>query len=91
MSKSVIEEFPEIPIRKKDVLTTEPTASWRVERPEINLDVCNRCWLCVDYCPDGVISKTDEGPVIDYDYCKGCGVCAAECPTKAITMVLERW
>ena len=85
------EDYPEIPILRLDVLGTNPQASWRVLRPEINYDLCRRCWLCVDYCPEGIISKSEEGPVIDYDFCKGCGVCANECPTKAITMELERW
>ena len=85
------EEYPEIRLRRLDILATEPTASWRVLKPEIDYDKCKNCGLCVDYCPEGVISKSEKGPVIDYEFCKGCGVCANECPTKAISMEPERW
>ena len=63
--------------------------SWRVFKPVIDPDTCKKCWTCVDYCPEGVIMKTDDGPKIDYQLCKGCGVCANECPFKAITMERE--
>jgi 2-oxoacid:acceptor oxidoreductase delta subunit (pyruvate/2-ketoisovalerate family) len=64
-------------------------STWRVFKPTIDLDTCTKCWTCVDYCPEGVIEKTDEGPKILYDLCKGCGVCANECPSEAITMERE--
>jgi len=91
------EEVPEIPLRRLDVLATTPTASWRVLKPEIDYDKCTNCGLCVDYCPEGVISKSKKvskskkGPIIDYEFCKGCGVCANECLKKAIRMKPERW
>ncbi len=82
-------ELPEVPLVRLDTLWSEPTASWRVLKPVIDLEKCRKCWLCVDFCPEGVISKSEEGPVIDYRFCKGCGVCANECPVKAISMVRE--
>lgn len=88
---STKEEYPEIPLQRMDVLATEPTAFWRVLRPEIDYNKCVKCWMCVDYCPEGIISKSEKGPVIDYDFCKGCGVCANECSVKAISMVKEEW
>jgi 2-oxoacid:acceptor oxidoreductase delta subunit (pyruvate/2-ketoisovalerate family) len=63
--------------------------AWRVFKPTIDSDTCKKCWTCVDYCPEGVIMKTDDGPKIDYQLCKGCGVCANECPFKAIKMERE--
>ncbi len=83
------EELPEIPLIRVDTLWSEPTASWRVLKPVIDPGKCRKCWLCVDFCPEGVISRGEEGPVIDYRFCKGCGVCANECPAKAISMVRE--
>lgn len=66
------------------------TGTWRVERPEIDRDVCSRCQLCVLGCPDGAMSLDKEGfPVIDYDHCKGCMVCAQLCPLKAIGRTKE--
>lgn len=66
-----------------------PTGSWRNFKPIIDYDVCTQCWTCIDYCPEGVIAKTDDGPKIDYDFCKGCGVCSSECPVQAIHMEPE--
>jgi pyruvate ferredoxin oxidoreductase gamma subunit len=66
------------------------TGTWRVERPEIDRDVCSRCQLCVLGCPDGAMSLDEHGfPVIDYDHCKGCMICAQLCPLKAIGRTKE--
>lgn len=66
------------------------TGTWRVERPEIDRDVCSRCQLCVLECPDGAMSLDKDGfPVIDYGHCKGCMICAQLCPLKAIGRTKE--
>lgn len=66
------------------------TGNWRIQRPEINLDHCNGCWICFARCPDGTIHIGDHGkPVIDYDHCKGCLICAVECPSESIDVVRE--
>ena len=55
-----------------------------------NCGVCNRCELCLIFCPDVAISRRPDGWFdIAYEYCKGCGVCAEECPRGAITMTRE--
>lgn len=64
-------------------------SSWRVFIPTIDYSKCKKCWMCFDYCPEGVISKSDEGPIINRTLCKGCGICATECPFKAIEMERE--
>ena len=61
------------------------TGNWRLERPEIDLDICSRCDLCYILCPDGAMALNEEGyPVIDYDHCKGCLICRQVCPIRAI-------
>ncbi len=66
------------------------TGNWRVQRPEIDLDVCNGCWICFIRCPDGVIHMDgNDKPAIDYDHCKGCLICAEECPSDAIKVLRE--
>ncbi|MGE5190993.1 MAG: 2-oxoacid:acceptor oxidoreductase family protein [Deltaproteobacteria bacterium] len=66
------------------------TGTWRVERPEIDHDVCTRCGLCVLGCPEGAIALDKEGfPVIDYDHCKGCMICAQLCPLHGIGRTKE--
>ena len=62
------------------------TGAWRVFKPVVDKEKCNRCGLCSMYCPDGVI---DEDLNVDLQFCKGCGICAEECPKKAIAMVRE--
>ena len=72
----------------KDSLSRN-VASWRVFFPILDKEKCEKCWLCFDYCPEGVIQKTDSGPLIRKNLCKGCGICATECPFKALTMERE--
>jgi 2-oxoacid:acceptor oxidoreductase gamma subunit (pyruvate/2-ketoisovalerate family) len=50
---------------------------------------CTRCDTCLIYCPDGVISRTEDGYRIDQEYCKGCGICAAECPRRAMDLYVK--
>ncbi|MBI2407458.1 MAG: FAD-dependent oxidoreductase [Gemmatimonadetes bacterium] len=57
----------------------------------LNCGVCIECDVCMIFCPDAAITRTDGGAyVIAMDYCKGCGICAAECPRGAITMTQDR-
>ena len=41
---------------------------------------CIQCNRCVQQCPAGAISLTEDGPVIDTTKCIGCAKCLAECP-----------
>ncbi|MHA1594419.1 MAG: 4Fe-4S binding protein [Candidatus Baldrarchaeia archaeon] len=66
------------------------TGDWRVFRPVLNKEKCNRCYLCHFYCPEGAIKVLDTGDIeIDYDYCKGCLICVNECPRGALESVQE--
>lgn len=68
------------------------TGLWRVMRPVIDSERCNRCsWICSTLCPDSAIKVGDDhAPSIDYDHCKGCLVCVSVCPPHAIHAVAER-
>jgi len=83
------EGYPEIPIIPVGEIGSEPVAHWRVMKPVVKYEICKKCWVCVQYCPEGVIKESESGPIIDYRFCKGCGICANECPVKAIVMVRE--
>jgi len=75
-----------------EVLAGLPEAAAMAEaRRCFNCGVCNRCELCLIFCPDLAITLRDGGNGfdIDYDYCKGCGVCNAECPRGAMDMTRE--
>ena len=65
------------------------TGSWRDTKPIVQHEVCKKCGLCVDVCPDNAVHSESDDYEIDYQYCKGCGICAYECPADAIEMVPE--
>lgn len=66
------------------------TGNWRVQRPEIDYAMCNRCGICFVRCPDSAMSlRADGNPEIDYEHCKGCLICLQECPTHAIQSFRE--
>jgi NADPH-dependent glutamate synthase beta subunit-like oxidoreductase len=54
-----------------------------------NCGVCNRCDICLVYCPDVAIARENGAYRFELDYCKGCGICAAECPRGAIIMTRD--
>ena len=65
--------------------------SWRTLWPQIDLGPCNKCNLCILYCPDAAIASVVDGfPQVADDWCKGCGICAVECPKRCIEMIDER-
>ena len=77
-------------IRRRGSAALRQTGNWRVERPEIELGKCKRCFLCYLYCPEAAMRLDgDNFPHVDYDHCKGCMICFEECPTHAISRRLE--
>jgi len=52
--------------------------------PVLDEEACGQCDTCMIQCPEGAISKTENGYVIDYGKCIGCRTCVRECPTSAI-------
>lgn len=94
-SKTITIPFQEPAISSPSVYTSgniieRQTGRWRIYKPVINYDKCNKCWICFVWCPEGAISLDDSDyPHIDYDHCKGCLICYEECPVKAITVERE--
>ena len=81
----------ELPLTAISFMTTETnqTGEWRIQRPILDSEKCNRCGLCWMYCPDQAIRPQENSYSISYEYCKGCGICATECPKGAISLVVE--
>ncbi|MHA1883537.1 MAG: 4Fe-4S binding protein [Promethearchaeota archaeon] len=83
------EELPPIPISLPIDGSIGSTGDWRTFRPVIK-EGCNQCGICWMYCPEGVISRQEDGTFdIELEYCKGCGICAKECPSNSIEMIRE--
>jgi len=69
---------------------TATVASWRVDKPIFNIDVCIDCQNCWVWCPDtSILSRDKQMLGIDYDHCKGCGVCAEVCPTNPKSLMFS--
>jgi len=82
--------LPHAPVSVGILGSIGPTGEWRILRPEISREKCNRCGMCYLYCPEGtVIFQKGTNPEVNLTFCKGCGICASECPRKAISMAPE--
>ena len=58
--------------------------------PQINLDLCDGCGICVDTCPSQAVILIDGRPVIVRpDDCVYCGDCEDSCPKGAIGLPYE--
>ncbi len=56
--------------------------------PEVDVQLCSACKLCVEACPYQAIeiSKDTGKATVTEVLCHGCGICNAECPTGAIQL-----
>lgn len=58
-----------------------------MELLKIDHDLCIKCGLCAEICPNGVIGMSTEGPQTISQACIVCGHCTAICPTTALDHV----
>ena len=59
----------------------------RSEIAVVDLQVCDRCGLCLTLCPPEAIHLQLTDLVVDRVACTGCRKCIAPCPVGALTMV----
>ena len=58
--------------------------------PGINLELCNLCGACVEYCPTRAVEMGPTGPFIARpEDCNYCAECCAVCPEGAISCSFE--
>jgi len=79
-------EIRHIPPPEKGLPQVKSGAMDKSLLPVFQDEVCGQCDTCMIQCPEGAISKSEDGYVIDYNKCTGCRVCVQECPTSAIDM-----
>lgn len=54
----------------------------------VNKELCAKCGICAEVCPNGIISMSEQGPQMRYaSACIACGHCAAVCPFGALDHV----
>lgn len=71
-----------------------------VVRAEVHIagERCNGCGFCIDFCPKGVLARSEEvnakgfspPKVVDETKCTLCGFCRSVCPVCAIFPVQKR-
>jgi dihydroorotate dehydrogenase (NAD+) catalytic subunit len=54
--------------------------------PELDVDVCTGCGLCVTSCVYDAIHVVEKKAVLSKDKCYGCGLCVTRCPVGALTI-----
>lgn len=57
------------------------------ETAVVDLQVCDRCGLCLPLCPPEAIHLELTNLVVDASSCTGCRKCIAPCPVGALTMI----
>ena len=65
-------------------ISAHPQVHWIENR-------CIGCKTCLEVCPEGALTFSEDGNSIDRDLCTGCGVCAQECPAAALELLGTRW
>lgn len=55
-------------------------------KPFIKKKSCNRCGICISWCPVEAIILQEESAFIISEKCTGCGQCIMACPKHSITL-----
>jgi len=66
---------------------TPMTVAKLAEVARVDLDLCDRCGLCLPLCPPEAIHLQFNILLIDGAACTGCHKCIAPCPVRALAMV----
>ena len=55
-------------------------------KPELVKERCKKCWICIEHCPSGALSKIEYYPSFDHKKCIRCYCCQELCPANAIEL-----
>lgn len=66
------------------------TGDWRTMVPVLDLERCEHCFICWQFCPDKAF-VAEQGKILSIDLaaCKGCGVCEKVCPPKFNAIIMK--
>lgn len=56
-------------------------------KPQINIERCTGCGMCMKYCPNGAIKIINKKANFDYSLCIGCADCITICPSRALKIL----
>lgn len=66
------------------------TGDLRTMVPVLDLDRCEHCFICWQFCPDkAFVAKEGKILSVDLAACKGCGVCEKVCPPKFNAIIMK--
>jgi len=57
-----------------------------VAKPYLVKENCQKCWICVEHCPSGALSRKGGYPSFDHKKCIRCYCCQELCPGNAIEL-----
>lgn len=60
--------------------------SMLLAKPELVKQRCKKCWICIEHCPSGALSKEEDYPSFDHKKCIRCYCCQELCPGNAIEL-----
>jgi ferredoxin len=60
--------------------------SMLLAKPELVKQQCKKCWICIEHCPSGALSKEKDYPSFDHKKCIRCYCCQELCPSNAIEL-----
>ena len=61
-----------------------------VEMPQIDLEKCTGCGICLSVCDCGaIVAFGDKVAILETDECGWCTLCEAVCPVGAISCAFE--
>ncbi len=55
-----------------------------IAKPVLVDERCTGCWICVDHCVAGALTRNARRPVFDYEKCIRCYCCQELCPHDAV-------
>jgi pyruvate ferredoxin oxidoreductase delta subunit len=61
-----------------------------IEMPQVNLEKCNKCGICVSVCHcSAIVLVNNTIAIVETQECGWCTLCEAVCPVEAISCSFE--